>query len=487
MNKLISRVKKCEKIEYFLLAVILLGGLGLRLYKINIPIADWHSWRQVDTASVTRIYLDEGIDLLRPRYYDISQIQTGYHNPQGYRFVEFPILNIIHLFLYKNFKFLTFESAGRMVSILSALVTAVALYVIGKRTINKWGGLLAAYFYLTIPFNIYFTRVILPDPLSTCFATLAVMFFLLYYEKNSRKYLFASSISFSLALLVKPFAVFYAIPIIYLVLRKFSILKILRNKSLLLSLDIVLIPFLLWRAWMNNNINFIVGIPHLSWAFNGDDIRFKPAFWRWIFGERLGGLILVTWGIVPFTYGILSTKTKYYFIHLLWIGMVLYLTVIATANVRHDYYQTFIIPAVSLSLAAGTLIMWKGASFNKWLSRIVLLFALGMMMATGLYEVRGLYNINHYEVITAGQAADKLLPKDSQVIAPDNGNTVFLYHTMRFGWPVVDTSIDELIKQGADYYVSVNKGDTDTRNFSQRFAVVDETAGYIILDLHKQK
>ena len=32
-----------------LIAVIILTAL-VRLYRINTPLADWHSWRQADTA-----------------------------------------------------------------------------------------------------------------------------------------------------------------------------------------------------------------------------------------------------------------------------------------------------------------------------------------------------------------------------------------------------------------------------------------------------
>ena len=41
-----------------LFVIILLLGFGVRLYKITSPIADWHSWRQADTASVTRNFCE---------------------------------------------------------------------------------------------------------------------------------------------------------------------------------------------------------------------------------------------------------------------------------------------------------------------------------------------------------------------------------------------------------------------------------------------
>ena len=63
-------------IEYILLSLMLIAGFTVRLYKVENPIADWHSWRQADTSSVSRNFAKDGINMLRPTYDDISSIQT---------------------------------------------------------------------------------------------------------------------------------------------------------------------------------------------------------------------------------------------------------------------------------------------------------------------------------------------------------------------------------------------------------------------------
>lgn len=120
-------MKKIFK-EYFLLFFILALAFLVRLYGINRPLADWHSWRQADTSSVSRIYFEQGIDLLHPRYYDISSIQSGVYNPHGFRFVEFPIFNLFHALLAKIGGPLNFEGWGRMVSILASLFLHFLFY-----------------------------------------------------------------------------------------------------------------------------------------------------------------------------------------------------------------------------------------------------------------------------------------------------------------------------------------------------------------------
>ena len=96
-----NRVINLKGIEYIILSFVLVLGFLVRLYKINNPIADWHSWRQADTSSVTRTFVDKGLNLLYPKYHDVSGIQTGYLNPEGYRFVEFPVFNLFHFLLVK--------------------------------------------------------------------------------------------------------------------------------------------------------------------------------------------------------------------------------------------------------------------------------------------------------------------------------------------------------------------------------------------------
>lgn len=483
MNKIIYQLKTLGLNEYFLLSLILLFGLLIRLYKIGNPIADWHSWRQADTASVTRTYLQKGINLLYPKYHDISSIQTGIFNSKGYRFVEFPIYNGIHAILVKTFPFFSLEIWGRLLSIFSALVSTVFVYLIGKRFIGKAGGLLSAFFFAFLPFNIYFTRVILPEPMGVAFGLISIWLFIKFVDNEKQWALYLSGIFMALAMLIKPFFFFYLVPLLYLAIRKYGISRIIGNAKVLITFliffNLSLAPFFLWRIWINQ---FPAGIPFFEWAFNGDRIRFRPSFWRWIFGERLGHLILGSWGLVPFTFGLISKK-KDYFIHFFLLGMFFYVTVFATASVRHDYYQIITIPAISLAVAGGTLYLWNEKKLNQILTRLFLVFAVFIGLVTSGVQIKEFYKVNHPEIIEAGMAVDKITPKDALVIAPYNGDTAFLYQTKRWGWPAVDDSFDNLIKKGASYYVSVNLGDKDTIYISSHYRVLEKTDKYLIADL----
>lgn len=484
MSNLFYRIKNVRRIEYILLSIILISAFLTRLYKLNNPIADWHSFRQADTSSVSRIYVSKGINLLLPRYHDISTTQSGKFNPEGFRFVEFPIYNALQAYLFKAFPFLSLEVWGRLISILSALISTYFLFLLGRKFIGSWGGVLAAFFFALIPFNIYFTRVIMPEPLAEALGLASMWAFIRFIDEERSKMLALSVILFAAALLTKPFVMFYGIPMAFLAIKKYGIRGSLYNRQLLLAVIIAFVPVVLWRAWMGQ---FPEGIPFWRWIFNGDGIRFKPSFWRWIFGERLGHLILGGWGLILFSFGLLKPKRGNYFNHFFLLGMFLYLVVFATANVRHDYYQTITIPAISLTLAQGSIYMWETKEFKRRLTRGLLAFSLMVMFLTGALQVREFYKINRPEIIEVGKAVQRLVPENSLVIAPYNGDTALLYQTDRRGWPVVDRPIDELIDKGANYFVSVDLGHPQTIEFSQRFEIVEERPQYIILNLNKER
>ncbi len=484
MKKILRLINKVATSKVFFglcVIAIFAAGFGVRLYKINNPIADWHSWRQADTASVSRIYLEQGIDLLYPKYHDISSIQTGMANKYGFRMVEFPLYNAIHAIAGKVITQISFETLGRLIAVLFSMISALCLVLIGTKIYNKYVGFLSAFFFLFIPYSVFYSRVILPEPVSISLGLMGITFFVYYIYSLRRFNLIFFTFFFALSLLVKPFSIFYLLPLGILAIQKFGIKTIFRNFDVLLAFSFALIPFFLWRMWINQ---FPVGIAHFAWAFNGDNIRFRPAFWRWIFGERIGNLILGMWGLIPFSFGILTSTKKNFFALLLFVGTLIYVTVIATANVRHDYYQAFLMPPIAMLVGYGSYYLWTQKEFNRVVARLVLLFSIAMMLMSGVFQIREYYKVNHPEIIEAGQKADELLPKDALVIAPYNGDTAFLYQTKRWGWPIVEDSFDNLIAKGADYFISVNY-DADTNLLLTKYQTLEKNPRFVIIDLHK--
>ena len=467
-RRLVPRMTGVRDVFIFLL--ILISALAVRLYKINSPVADWHSWRQADTASVTRVFAQEGISLFIPRYQDISNIPSGQDNPNGYRMVEMPLYNLIHLSVFKT-SGLNLETAGRLTSVMFSLVSLTLVYLIANRISGKKTALFSSLFFALLPFNIFYSRVILPEPLM-------VTLFLTSFYLALQSRLFFSALFFSLALLVKPYAVFFALPYLLLVnknnLKKFIVYGALS-----------LVPFILWRYWIQN---FPAGIPASDWLFNQNGIRFRPAWFRWLFAERLGKLILGYWGSIFLVFGLLKKpiKTLSLSYALFGLGILTYFSVLASGNITHDYYQSIIIPFVCLLLGRGaaTFISLPKTLVSRPVLWVATLVISGFSLAFSWYEIKGLYQVNNPSIVTAGQAVDNLLPSDAKVIAPYMGDTAFLYQTNRYGWPLLTYDINKMISLGATHYVSVNYDDqTNQIKKDPRFKILTGTDQFIIIKL----
>ncbi len=471
-----------KKFEIILLIFILSIAFAVRLYKINRPIADWHSWRQADTAAVSRNFIKEGFNPLIPTYDDMSSQTNGLDNPNRYRFVEFPIYNILIAAVWSvtgiNVTY------ARLVTVVITLLSTGLLYLLVRKFSGVMVAALSSFFFATIPYNVFYSSTILPAPLMVM-SVLALYLSFSNWLENEKSFLWAalSVIFANVAILVWPIALFFMLPIIYLTFQKHEFGAI-KKLNLWLFAILSLLPFLFWRAWMTK---FPAGIPSWQFLINEGNIRFKGAFFRWLIAERFGNLILTVGGFSLFILGLVrKPETKEKFFYYSWLASVaFYFTVFASGNVRHDYYQIPTVPILAIFMALGVkfLVEKPKEYFNKYVGILAAVVLVLFMYAFGFYEVQGHYWINRPQIIEAGQAADRILPKNATVIAPYNGDTAFLYQTNRHGYPVVDRSLSDFVKNGTDYLVSVDVADAGIANLAKNCRTLEKTSDYVIIQL----
>lgn len=472
-----------KKTSIFLTLIIILA-FALRLYKIDNPIADWHSWRQADTAAVTRNFIKMGFNPFFPRYDDLSNIQTGQDNPMGYRFVEFPIYNAIsYFFISLSQGFLTVEVWQRLVSIIASLFSIYFIYKITSYYVSRTAGLVSAFFFAVLPFSVYYSRVILPEPLMVSLSLAALYTFIIWIDKQEKIWLLLlSSILAATAILTKPFAIFFFPPMVYLA---FTGVKLNRNNLLRLGFFglLALAPFVSWRLFIQN---YPEGIPFSAWLYNKDNIRGKPSFFYWLFAQRLGRLILGYFGSFFFMLGAItnSTKKEHWFFHVLGFSMVLYLFIFAGGNVQHDYYQIILVPIVVIYMGKGVdfLLSQKKKLFNQYMLYAVITVTTVFGLVFAWYKIQSFYWVNSPIIVTAGKKADELLPQDAKVIAPYGGDTAFLYQVNRQGWPQ-GFEIEDKMSKGASYYVSVTPNDAEVTYVKSKYTTIYEGDGFIIIKL----
>lgn len=480
-----------KRIEYLFLVIIVVASIWFRLFGLGNPVADWHSWRQSDTAAVARNFGKFGFDPFHPRFDDLSNIPSGKDNPMGWRMVEFPIYQSVGYGVSKFIPSVSIEIILRLVTIAASVGTLILLYFLMVAAVGTLAGLIGALAYAVLPYSVYFGRVILPEPFMVFWAVLSV-YLMFRGDKGNRgdkgywgNIIFAG-VAGAIALLVKPTAVFLLLPVPYLFWRRWGLSLHLFIGLFVYSL-ISLFPLWWWRQWI---FQYPEGIPVYLWLFNEGNIRFKGAWFYWLFAKRLGELMLGYWGLLPFGLGmLLAPSTKEGWLFRLWaIGALLYFIVIARGNVQHDYYQILLIPIVCVYLGKGFAFLFSNKVFSRAVSYQLAAVSFLMMFAFSWYTIRTYYWINRPEIVEAGRAADRLLSKDAKVIAPYNGDTTFLYQTNRQGWPL-GFDIDKKLKMGATHYVTVSPTDNDweTRDLANIYTVLVRNDKFAIIDLTKPK
>lgn len=287
------------------------------------------------------------------------------------------------------------------------------------------------------------------------------------------------------ALLLKPFAIFFILPMISLAFEKYG-LAFLKKWQFWLFAILSVIPLMVWRLWM---FQYPEGIPQSGWLLNGGNIRFKGAFFQWIFAERIGKLILGYWGLPLLILGILLKlpKKSYLFFLSFLVSSLLYITVIARGNVQHDYYQILIMPSIAIYLALGASFLWENkTNIYRPVSLIILFISIVFMLSFGWFNIRAFYNIDHPELISAGKIIDSLIPKDAKVIVPTaNGDTTALYFMDRRGWSSFEKPLPELIKMGADYLVIFGPKPQDY-DFGKSYKLVYSSSDFLLFSLTKK-
>lgn len=475
------------------LGLLVLLAFVLRVYRIQYPLLDWHSFRQADTASVTREYVKHGIDFLQPTYHDLSNIQSGQPNPQGFRMVEFPLINAVTAGILELVPSLPLVPTSRFISILFSLGTLITLYFLAEGLSGKRAAIVTALTFAVLPYSVYYSRVILPETGMLFFSTVALYGFLRWLQTESLKWYLISVLGLAIALLLKPFVAFTA-PV-FLALAWFAQGTGFLKKPLFYLYPILAaVPLLGWRQWITR---FPEGIPASDWLYNQNSIRFRPAWFRWLGYERLTKLILGFIGIVFLPFSVLDRQKDSFVYIAWWIGILLYFSIIATGNVQHDYYQVLLIPIISLSVGKGAVVLRKQLEellnrftkishfYTHWIGLVVVSFVYLLAMVLAGVQVKGYFNVNHWEYVTAGAAVDRLTPADAKVIAPAMGDTGFLFQTNRTGWPI-GHNIDEKIDQGATHYITT-VDDDEARSLSEKYFIIEKTDTYTLIDLTREK
>ena len=421
-------------------------------------MTEWFSWRQSDTAAVGRFLERNDFNFLKPQYYDLSNIQSSLDNPDGLRLVEFPIYNALFAYSHELFPQLSLEVHARLFSIFFSLVIIVALFWLIEAEFGLWEAFFAGLFFALNPYVIFYSRTILPDMPATALATLGIYFAYRYLHKGG--WLILAGLCWALALLMKPTVIFFLILPLYFIWRKPNpVLKKFRDSVFLLL--VAGLPLFIWRQYIHQ---FPEGIPFNQWLFTSvntseglQSVFFKPAFFRWIFFERIASLILGGYLVFFLIFGLFFTQKKNF--KLEWwflIASLLYLFTFQGGNVQHEYYQIMITPTLSLIIGVGMGSFLRQKKVSYLFVRILtVLVLITFSFFFSAYSVRDYYK-EQPSLLLIADVVRSLTNENDQIVTDTMGDTTLLYLSDRRGYPAPYKEFPELQAMGAKYFVTQN-------------------------------
>ncbi len=478
-----------KRIDLLILFFILAIAVFFRLYKISTPLADFHSWRQVDTSAVTRNFVKNGIDLLHPIYDDLSNVQSGMDNPNGYRMVEFPIYNAIVAVLYSTFPFTSIEIWGRLTTIIFSLIIISIIYYLLLKENSRRSAIFASLLYSIFPFFVFFSRVVLPETTALAFAMLSIFFLYLHVDRKQKGFsgFFSSALAaffFASALLVKPTVIFYLLPALVLFYRKYRLNLIIKLDFYLYFL-ITLIPLFVWRIYIKN---YPAGIPGSDWLFTSvntseglKNIMFRPSFFRWIFFERINNLILGGYMTFFFLLGVISRQKNKLILSFL-IATLTYILVFQGGNVQHEYYQTLILPVLAMMIGLGIDFIFENQKnfINIFFVSLFIFLSFGFSFYFSYFRVIDYYQYSQ-ELVQEAKIINSLTYKNDLIVTDRTGDTTLLYLSERRGAPSIFKDPADLKKLGYKYLITSSEGQISS--MKSEFKIVFENEKFTLFRL----
>jgi 4-amino-4-deoxy-L-arabinose transferase-like glycosyltransferase len=194
-----------RRIDWILIAILLVA-LAFRLYRIDVPYVDAHSWRQVTNADIARNWTEGPIQFARPT--------VNWGGPDGRVGMEFPLLHLITALVWRATG--VNDAAGRLVAVAFSVGTVWLLYLLGTRLFGRSAGRAAAFALAISPTTVYFGRTLLSDVPMLFFSVGAVLGYVGYAQSESRWRALGGAVSLALAGLVKIPAILVLGPVVWI-------------------------------------------------------------------------------------------------------------------------------------------------------------------------------------------------------------------------------------------------------------------------------
>jgi len=413
------------------LPLLLLLSLVVRLPHLNGPLLGWHSWRQADSASMARYFFRSGQGIGFP------QVAWSGSGP-GYVESEFPLYQFTLGLLYRA----TGEhpATGRLFSIALGLLAVLVFYLLVRKTSGHRMALLASAFFALLPLNIFYSRVLMPEPLMLLGMLSGVYFFLLFLESGKALYWLTSWVGIAVAASIKPQSLALGLVFAFLAWRSLG-KKALRRWDLWLFAVTVLGAVAAW-FYHAHRLYEATGLTFGIWGYGTDKwgnwaLLASWDFWQDILFQRLGEKYLAWFGLPLVLYALIRLPRKgseRLFDGWLVAGLIA-LAVVAKGNQIHEYYQLPLTIPLSFYLALAVAHLSREEA-RGWAKAATVAALIGM-------AVVGAYRYSSYldkedpatsPELRLAEALREVTEPDELVVIVNRGDPTSLYLADRRGW-----------------------------------------------------
>ena len=466
----------------FVVAVLTLG-LMARAVSTQLPLFDFHSWRQADTAAIARNFLEERFNPLYP--------QVDFRGGRAEGYVETGLE--LHAFLVAALaKLVGFSTAlGRLVNALLFPIAAWFLFRFAAVRYGEPAGMIALFIYaLGLPLTMFIDRAFMNESILTLLSILCLWSAQLYCARRQPRHLIvliAASASIAMA---KPTYLVVAAPVVGLFVERFGPRAVLRLDLWLVGL-ITAASGALW-FWHAHQLYEITGI---SFGFGNKLLGPSALNWSdypYILARRLIKDVLGPVGVLFGVIGAIAALRVKKRAEIWGLGaFAVYLVLIAAGNFHHNYYQLPIVPIGTVLASAGIVASVRTLSSRRaWTrTRTIAAYAGILWIAAISTFVRSVSAHNWYELNTARlrlcEDLKPLLSEEERVAFVHDPNPDVLFCLDRKGWLLNDPQItpatirDWTTAGGASAVAIVRKDDPRNADMERSFDRILETPDFL--------
>jgi hypothetical protein len=484
------------KLDILLIAILVFAFL-IRLFGIESPLADFSSWRQVDTTSIAKFFAENDFNIFHP--------QLLYDGPgPNYTQLELQITTFLIAILIK-FAGMR-ELYARIIPVLFFTGSVWLLFLFIKKLTDRPTALLTALVYSVLPMGVYYSRAVQPESAMLFFGIAALYTFLLWLEKRSTSYFVLAVLIGVLSVLAKLPNAFLLLPIAVMAIG-FCGKKAFKDKLLYAYFAIVLTVvagYFMYLGWFVSAAgteydyhdylktgghagSFVSDIASkhiipqiLTAAASNEGQRFLI--------ENLINMVVTPIGLVLMLVGLLLTlplfKPKGNLIPMYgWLASAILFTITIALVIKIDYYLVPILPIAAFFIAYS--LRSAGRIKGAW-PVVVLLF--GLVGYQSYIAISPLYAQDNESYMAGIELSKSMRPYEPIILG--TYNPLILFYSGHNGWRSADLSLEEFLflkSKGATYYVPLNSAkDSNLKKYlNDNYLLQSTSSGCKYYDLTK--